>query len=51
MNPRYWDLIRNLRFMVYEEGTDQPDKSDPERSHHSDAPGYCAIGAMRTMLT
>ena len=50
MNPRCRDLIRNLRFMVYEEGTDQPEKSDPERSHHSDALGYCAIGAMRTLL-
>ena len=29
---------------------DQPDKSDPERSHHSDALGYCALGAMSPLL-
>ena len=50
VNPRGRDLIRDLRFMVYKEGTDQPDKSDPERSHHSDALGYCALGAMKPLL-
>ena len=50
VNPRCRDLIRDLKFMVYKEGTDQPDKSDPERSHHSDALGYCALGAMKPLL-
>ena len=50
INPRCRDLIRDLKFMVYKEGTDQPDKSDPERSHHSDALGYCALGAMSPLL-
>ena len=50
INPRCRDLIRDLKFMVYKEGTDQPDKSDPERSHHSDALGYCALGAMKPLL-
>ena len=50
VHPRCRDLIRDLRFMVYKEGTDQPDKSDPERSHHSDALGYCALGAMKPLL-
>ncbi|WP_198015126.1 hypothetical protein [Synechococcus sp. CC9616] len=36
--------------MVYKEGTDQPDESDPERSHHSDALGYCALGAMKPLI-
>jgi hypothetical protein len=50
VHPRCKDLIRDLRFMVYKEGTDQPDKSDPERSHHSDALGYLALGAMSPLL-
>ena len=50
VHPRCRDLTRDLRFMVYKEGTDQPDKSDPERSHHSDALGYCALGAMKPLL-
>ena len=50
VNPRCRDLIRDLKFMVYKEGTDQPDKSDPERSHHSDALGYCALGAMKPLM-
>jgi len=50
VNPRCRDLIRDLRFMVYREGTDQPDKSDPERSHHSDALGYCVLGAMKPLM-
>ena len=49
VHPRCKDLIRDLKFMVYKEGTDQPDKSDPERSHHSDALGYCVLGAMRPL--
>jgi len=50
VNPRCRDLIRDLKFMVYKEGTDQPDKSDPERSHHSDALGYCVLGAMKPLM-
>ena len=50
VHPRCKDLIRDLKFMVYKEGTDQPDKSDPERSHHSDALGYCVLGAMRPLM-
>ena len=50
IHPRCRDLIRDLKFMVYREGTDQPDKSDPERSHHSDALGYCALGAMKPLM-
>ena len=50
VHPRCHNLIRDLKFMVYKEGTDQPDKSDPERSHHSDAMGYCALGAMSPLL-
>ena len=50
VNPRCRDLIRDLKFMVYREGTDQPDKSDPERSHHSDALGYCVLGAMKPLM-
>ena len=36
VNPRCRELILDMRFMVYK-GTDVPDKSDPARSHHSDA--------------
>ena len=36
--------------VVFKEGTDQPDKSDPERSHHSDALGYCVLGAMKPLI-
>ena len=50
VNPRCRDTIRDLRFMVYRDGTDQPEKSDPERSHHSDALGYCALGAMKPLI-
>ena len=50
VNPRCRDLIRDMKFMVYKEGTDQPDKSDPERSHHSDALGYCVLGAMKPLM-
>ena len=50
VNPRCKDLIRDLKFMVFKEGTDQPDKSDPERSHHSDALGYCVLGAMKPLM-
>ena len=50
IHPHCRDLIRDLRFMVYKEGTDAPDKSDPERSHHSDALGYCALGAMKPLM-
>ena len=50
INPRCKDLIRDLKFMVYKEGTDQPDKSDPERSHHSDGLGYCVLGAMKPLM-
>ena len=50
VNPRCRHLIRDLKFMVYKEGTDQPDKSDPERSHHSDALGYCVLGAMKPLM-
>ena len=50
VNPRCKDLIRDMKFMVFKEGTDKPDKSDPERSHHSDALGYCALGAMKPLM-
>lgn len=50
VHPRCRDLIRDLKFMVYKEGTDQPDKSDPERSHHSDALGYAVLGAMKPLM-
>ena len=50
VHPRCRDVIRDLKFMVYREGTDAPDKSDPERSHHSDALGYCVLGAMKPLM-
>ena len=50
VHPRCKDVIRDLQFMVFEEGTDQPDKSDPERSHNSDALGYCVLGAMKPLM-
>ena len=50
VHPQCRDLIRDLKFMVYKEGTDQPDKSDPERSHHSDALGYAVLGAMKPLM-
>lgn len=50
IHPQCKDLIRDLKFMVYKEGTDQPDKSDPERSHHSDALGYGLLGTMRPLM-
>lgn len=50
IHPRCKAVIRDLKFMVYKEGTDQPDKSDPERSHHSDALGYCVLGAMKPLM-
>jgi phage terminase large subunit len=51
VHPRCKDLIRDLRFLVFKEGTDDPDKSDPERSHHSDAIGYGVLGAMKPLLS
>ena len=50
IHPRCKAVIRDLKFMVYKEGTDIPDKSDPERSHHSDALGYCVLGAMKPLM-
>ena len=49
VNPRCRELILDMRFMVYK-GTDVPEKSDPARSHHSDALGYCALGAMKPLI-
>ena len=51
IHPKCVNTIRDMKFLLYKEGSDNVDKtSDPERSHASDALGYCIMGAMAPLL-